>query len=53
MITILEDTGHDSYLCAYDLPDLKSYVGYTKHQLEEARMVEFKKSFISKFGKES
>lgn len=52
MITILEDTGFDSFLCAYDLPDLKSYVGYSKQELEDARKVEFMKSFINKFGKE-
>lgn len=52
MITILEDTGFDSFLCAYDLPDLKLYVRYSRHELEDARQVEFKKSFIFKFGKE-
>lgn len=52
VITILEETGFDSYLCAYDLPDLKSYVGYSRIELEEARRVEFMKNFIFKFGKE-
>jgi hypothetical protein len=52
VITILEDTGFDSYLCAYDLPDLKSYVRYSRIELEEARQVEFRKSFILNFGRE-
>lgn len=52
VITILEDTGFDSYLCAYDLPDLKLYVKYSRAELEDARKVEFMKSFIYKFGKE-
>lgn len=52
VITILEDTGFDSYLCVYDIPDLKSYIKYTRQQLEDARRVEFMKSFILKFGKE-
>lgn len=52
MITILEDTGFDSYLCAYDLPDLKLYVKYSRAELEDARKVEFMKNFIYKFGKE-
>lgn len=52
VITILEDTGFDSYLCAYDLPDLKLYVKYSRAELEDARKVEFMKNFIYKFGKE-
>lgn len=52
VITVIEDTGFDSYLCVYDLPDLSSFVGYTKAELEDARGVELRKSFILKFGKE-
>jgi len=49
---VIEDTGFDSYICAYEITDLKSYVSYTKHQLDEEIRVEFMKSFITKFGQE-
>mgnify|MGYP006281650011 FL=1 len=52
VITILEDTGFDSYVCAYELTDLKAYVSYSKQQLDDEIRVEFMKSFINKFGQE-
>ena len=50
---VLEDTGYDSCICSYEVSNLKDYVGYTKRELEEALSVEFKKSFIMKYGKEN
>jgi hypothetical protein len=52
VIAVIEDTGFDSYVCAYELTDLKRYVSYTKQQLDEEIKVEFMKSFINKFGQE-
>jgi len=52
VITVLEETGFDSYVCVYELTDVKKYLGYSRAQLEEELKVEFKKSFIFKYGKE-
>lgn len=49
---MVEDTGYDSYLCLYDLPEIPLKGEISKEQLEEARRVEFRKSFILKHGKE-
>lgn len=48
-----EDTGYDSYLCLYDMPDVDVLIKMSsKEELEESRKVEFRKSFILKNGKE-
>lgn len=49
---MIEDTGYDSYLCVYDMPDMKDVKGLNKKEIEELRQVEFTKSFIWKYGKE-
>jgi len=52
VITVVENTGYDSYLCLYDLPDIESVKMTSKEELEESRQVEFRKTFILKNGKE-
>lgn len=52
VITVVEDTGRDSYRCMYDVPEVPSFTGMSKEQLHEARKVEFRKSFLLKFGEE-
>jgi len=52
VITVIEDTGHDSYLCDYDSPEIPLVPGMTKEEIEDGRRVEFRKSFILNYGKE-
>jgi hypothetical protein len=52
LVTIVEDTGRDTYLCMYDVPDVPNMNSMTKDQLHDARKIEFKKSFLIKYGKE-
>lgn len=49
---MIEDTGHDSYICLYDVPEIKLVAGMTREEIEEGRHVEFRKSFILNHGKE-
>jgi len=49
---VIEDTGHDSYLCDYDSPEIPLVPGMTKGEIEDGRRVEFRKSFILNYGKE-
>lgn len=49
---MIEDTGYDSYLCRYDMPEVEEIKGLNKKEIEELRQVEFRKSFIWKYGKE-
>lgn len=53
MVTVVEDTGRDTYLCMLDVPSIPSGIrGMTKEEVHEARKVEFRKSFLIKFGEE-
>ena len=49
---MIEDTGHDSYLCDYDAPAIPLVAGMTREEIEDGRRVEFRKSFILNHGKE-
>lgn len=53
LVSVVEDTGRDTYLCMFDVPSLPTNTrGMTKEQVHEARKVEFRKSFLMKFGEE-
>lgn len=52
VVTVVEDTGRDTYLCMYDVPEVPNMNAMTKDQLHEARKIEFKKSFLIKYGEE-
>lgn len=53
LVTVVEDTGRDTYICMFDVPDLPNVTArMTKEQVHELRRVEFRKSFLLKFGEE-
>lgn len=52
-MTVVEDTGRDTYLCMLDVPSIPHSIrGMTKDEVHDARKVEFRKSFLIKFGEE-